>query len=249
MQTPVQVVDGVWWLRGTRGCNVYAVRLADGSVALVDSGAPGSAAVIEQGLRAAGFAPPDVRALLLTHRHWDHAGSAAALRERFELRVIAGAGDVEGGRLRRHARWRGPGSGGPPVVVDAVVPMDGESEPLPGVIAIPASGHTAGSLCYLLPDRELMLIGDVALHSGDRMSRPLPISNHDTVAQERSLRAIAERSPRHGAPGHGDPLTEHFREWMLVLASKPPASGPWMLRVLLNPRLIWRFIRRGAGRT
>lgn len=244
----MQVVDGVWWLRGTRGSNVYAVRLGDRSIALVDSGGAGNALAIEEGLRAAGLDPSAVRALLLTHHHWDHAGSAAALRERFDLRVIAGAGDVEDGRLRQHMRWRGRRRGVAPVVVDAVVPMDGDSEPLPGVIAIPAPGHTAGSLCYLLPDRELMLIGDVALHSGDRMSRPLTISNHDTAAQERSLRAIAERSPRHGAPGHGDPLTEQFREWMLELASKPPASGPWFLRVLLNPRRIWRFMRRGAGR-
>ncbi len=142
----MQVVDGVWWLRGTRGSNVYAVRLADRSVALVDSGGSGNVAAIEEGLRAAGLDPSAVRALLLTHHHGDHAGSAAALRERFDLRVIAGMGDVEGGRLRQHLRWRRRRSGAAPVEVDVVVPMEGESEPLPGVIAIPAPGHTAGSL-------------------------------------------------------------------------------------------------------
>lgn len=233
MPEPFEVVRGVWWLRGTRGGNVYAWRLPDGSAALVDTGSAGNAVAIEHGLRAAGIDAGDVRTLLLTHRHIDHAGSASALRERLGVTVVAGAGDVEGARVR---------DVGTPV--DVALPMERESEPLPGVTAIPAPGHTAGSICYLLPDRDLMFIGDLALHSGDRMSRPLPPSNEDTAAQERSLRAIAARAPAHGAPGHGDPLADRFGEWMRELASKPPAPGPWPLRLLLNPRLIARFVRR-----
>ena len=250
MPAPVEIVEGVWWLRGPRGANVYAIRLENGSAAIVDCGSPGSAEAIEDGLRAAGIAPADAGTLLLTHRHWDHAGSAAALRERLALTVVAGAADVEGGRLRGEsagwlARYRPAAE---PATVDVALPMDAQREPLPGVVAVPSPGHTAGSVCYLLPDRELMFIGDVALHSGDRMSRPLPVFNEDTAAQERSLRAIAAQAPAHGTPGHGDPLTGHFGEWMRALASKPPASGPWFLRVLLNPGQMARFMLRSFRR-
>ena len=250
MPAPVEIVEGVWWLRGLRGANVYAIRLENGSAAIVDCGSPGSAEAIEDGLRAAGIAPADACTLLLTHRHWDHAGSAAALRERLGLTVVAGAADVQDGRLRRESPgWLGrhrPAA--EPATVDVALPMDAQREPLPGVVAVPSPGHTAGSVCYLLPDRELMFIGDVALHSGDRMSRPLPVSNEDTAAQEHSLRAIAAHAPAHGAPGHGDPLSGHFGESMRKLASKPPAPGPWFLRVLLNPRQMARFMIRSLGR-
>lgn len=237
MPEAVPIVEGVWWLRGTRGCNVYACRLSDGGVVLVDSGTSGSAGAVAEGLRSAGIDSGEVRALLLTHGHADHAGGAAELRKVYGLAVVAGAGDVAGDRLS------GPSS----TTIDVVLPVDRESEPFAGVVAVPAPGHTPGSMCYLLPDRDLMFIGDIALHSGDHMSRPIPPSNDDTAAQERSLSAIAARAPAHGAPGHGDPLTDRFGEWMRELASKPPAPGPWFLRLLLNPRLVARFLWRSLG--
>ena len=80
----------------------YALPLAEGGVLLIDAGPdiPGDAAgegaswaeAIEQ-LQAYGFAPSDVRAVLVTHSHLDHAGlayrwSAAGAR------ILAGAADV-----------------------------------------------------------------------------------------------------------------------------------------------------------
>lgn len=246
MLRPQPLVDGVWWLRGTRGCNVYVARLPDGSFALVDSGAPGSAEPIVQALKALGAPPGQVRLLLLTHGHWDHAGGAAALRTRLGLRVAAGAGDLgEGGRLRspRGRRRLLP----TPVQVDLALPMECEGSTAPGVVSIPAPGHTAGSTCYLLPERGLLFLGDVALHSGSRMSRPLSIANEDSAVQERTLQSLAARAPANGAPGHGPPIVGGFDRMLRELAARPPARGPWWLRVLLNWRALAQFVRRGLG--
>ena len=245
MREPVEVVSGVWWLRGLRGCNVYAVRLDGGAVALIDSGALGSAAAAERSLRAAGIHPREVSILLLTHRHWDHAASAATLRTRLRLEVAAGAGDVRDGHLRGELRRRfGRHWPAERVAVDLPLPADRESEPLPGLLAIPAPGHTDGSVCYLLPDRGFMFIGDVALRSRDHMSRPLPLANDDTASQEESLRAIAARAPDHGGAGHGAPLTDHFGQWMRDLAARDPRSGSSLLRALKRPVQMAHFTRR-----
>ncbi len=80
------------------------------------------------------------------------------------------------------------------------------------------------------------------------MSRPIPPSNDDTAAQERSLHALAARVGPNGAPGHGDPVIGGFDDLMRTLAARPPAPGPWWLRILLNPRAVARFARRQAGR-
>ena len=241
------VIDGVWRLRSIAGANCYLVEFDDGSHAVVDAGTPRAGGAIVEALGRLGVRP---EALLLTHRHFDHAGGAAELRERLGVRVVLGAGDVAAGRVRgerRAPRWvqrlrgRGRRLAAP---VDEPIAMDGEVEVRPGVVAIPSPGHTLGSVCYLLPDRELIFAGDLTLNSGDRLSRPLPMSNDDTAMQEASLAAIAARAPRHGAPGHGDPLLDEFGERMRTLAGMPPAPGGSLLRVLRNPVAAFRFARR-----
>jgi glyoxylase-like metal-dependent hydrolase (beta-lactamase superfamily II) len=172
------------------------------------------------------------------------------LRDTLELQVVIGAGDVEHGHVsgdrqppRFVRRMRG-GRVAVPAPVDEALPMHAESEVMPGLVAITSPGHTRGSNCYLLPDRELIFVGDLTLNPGDRLSRPLPISNDDTAMQERSLAAIAARAPAHGAPGYGDPLVDIFGDWIHTLASMPPAPGSSLWRVLRNPRAALRFARR-----
>lgn len=235
-----RVMDGAWWFSGVRGANVYLLRLPSGAHVLVDAGMPGSDGVIVQRLQSLGIT--HVEAILLTHRHIDHAGGAGRLREALGARVVAGAGDVVDGRMRGDRRI--PSASCP---VDLVLPPE-ECEPLPGLLALPAPGHTAGSTVYVAPSLDLWCIGDVALHSGDRMSRPLPLANEDTPAQERSLQALAARCGENGASGHGDPVAGGFGDLVRVLAARPPARGPWWLRVVLNPRAMARFVRRQAGR-
>ncbi|TAJ18009.1 MAG: MBL fold metallo-hydrolase [Dehalococcoidia bacterium] len=232
--------SAAWWLTGVRGANVYLVRLPSGSYVLVDAGLPGSDGAIVERLRALGVT--SVEAILLTHSHPDHAGAAARLREALGARVVLGAGDVRDGRVRGDRRI--PANA---CAVDLALPAE-ECEPLPGVLAIPFPGHTAGSTVYAFPSLDLWCIGDIALHSGDRMSRPIPPSNDDTPAQERALQALAARVGLNGAPGHGDPVIGTFDVLVRALASRPPASGPWWLRILLNPRVVLRFARRQAGR-
>jgi glyoxylase-like metal-dependent hydrolase (beta-lactamase superfamily II) len=64
-----------------------------GASFLVDSGLEKHAGLIEADVRAAGVDPKDLKAIVITHGHADHAGSAALLRTKFGVPVIAGAGD------------------------------------------------------------------------------------------------------------------------------------------------------------
>lgn len=241
------VVDGVWRLQRIPGANCYLVALDDGTHALLDAGTPGAGTAILEALRRLEVTP---QTLLLTHRHWDHAGGATELRDALGLRVVLGAGDVADGRVREDAKpprfvRRMMNRGGAELpLVDETVSMDRDSEVRAGVLAIPTPGHTYGSVCYQLPDRELIFVGDLTLNSGDRLSRPLPMANDDTAMQERSLAAIADRAPVHGAPGHGAPLLDEFGDWLRTLAAMPPASGGSLLRVLRNPVAAFRFARR-----
>jgi glyoxylase-like metal-dependent hydrolase (beta-lactamase superfamily II) len=59
-----------------------AVLAADDGIALVDPGPASCLPALEAGLQALGYGLVDVRALLLTHIHLDHAGAAGTLAAR-----------------------------------------------------------------------------------------------------------------------------------------------------------------------
>ena len=73
---------------GEGDCNVF---LIDGKteLALVDVGIGPNFARVWANVKAAGFDPATVTALLLTHTHWDHAGALPALRRRSRATVFA----------------------------------------------------------------------------------------------------------------------------------------------------------------
>ena len=77
-------------------CHAYLVE-SGGEGVLVDAGIGAAVDDLLQNLEAAGVAPGGVRLLLLTHAHPDHAGAAAALRERLPSVEVAASPEV--------ARW------------------------------------------------------------------------------------------------------------------------------------------------
>lgn len=66
-------------LSGPADCHVYLIRSSEGYV-LIDAGGGGTGERIAANIRQEGIDPSDVRALLLTHSHADHACGAAELR-------------------------------------------------------------------------------------------------------------------------------------------------------------------------
>src|SRR5690349_8998227 len=60
--------------------NTFLVVDADG-LTLIDTGAPGSEGAILGAIAELGKQPSDLRRIVLTHCHPDHAGSAAALQK------------------------------------------------------------------------------------------------------------------------------------------------------------------------
>src|SRR2546427_2894961 len=75
-----KVAEGVYRVPA-RAANTYLVEAPRGLV-LVDSGLPGSENGILKAIAKLGKKPSDLKLVLLTHRHLDHIGSAAALKKR-----------------------------------------------------------------------------------------------------------------------------------------------------------------------
>lgn len=88
-QRPLRLYGNTYYV-GTRGLGALLVTSPEGHV-LVDGGLPDSAPLILDNIRALGFDLADVRLILNSHAHFDHAGGIAALQRATGARVAASA--------------------------------------------------------------------------------------------------------------------------------------------------------------
>ncbi|AKF84752.1 metallo beta-lactamase [Myxococcus fulvus 124B02] len=149
---PLRIADHTWQI-GTEELTALLVETQDG-VVLLDGGMPQMADHLLENLRRRGFKPQDLRLLLSSHAHADHAGPFAALKRRTGARIVASAESsallARGGSDDLHF---GDDFAFPPATVDRVV-MDGEVVSQGGVefTAHFMPGHTPGSIAWTWND-------------------------------------------------------------------------------------------------
>jgi len=149
---PLQIADHTWQI-GTQDLTALLVQTADGA-ALLDGGMPQMAGHLISNMKARGVAPQDLRLILLSHAHADHAGPVAELKRRTGAKVAANAESAvllaRGGSDDLHF---GDGITYPPANADRIV-MDGEVVEVGGIefTAHFMPGHTPGSTAWTWTD-------------------------------------------------------------------------------------------------
>ena len=84
---PVRLFGNVHYV-GTRGLSALLLTSPGGHI-LVDAGLPESAEPILRSVRALGFSPSDIRLIVTSHAHYDHAGGVAAIQRATGATVAA----------------------------------------------------------------------------------------------------------------------------------------------------------------
>lgn len=91
-QAPFKVYGNTWYV-GTQGLGAILI-VTDAGLILIDGALAQSAKLIEANVRAAGFDPLDIKYILNSHAHFDHAGGIAALQRFTGAQVLASAGSL-----------------------------------------------------------------------------------------------------------------------------------------------------------
>jgi glyoxylase-like metal-dependent hydrolase (beta-lactamase superfamily II) len=223
---------------------------------LVDSGLPGlgAAAIARAAAGRYGGRPP--RAIVLTHGHFDHAGSAARLSNlwhvpifahELELPYLTGRSDYPppdptvGGALAMMSRAFPHGS----IDLDGSVrpfDPDGTIPALPGWRVVHTPGHTAGHVSLFRESDRTLLTGDalatmnqeswISTLTLERELRwpPAPLTT-DWSAARRSVEHLAALEPKAIAAGHGLPITGEGAAAALERFAEqfaPPADGRYV---------------------
>jgi glyoxylase-like metal-dependent hydrolase (beta-lactamase superfamily II) len=225
MATPVLLADGVWRLPtfGRNLINSFVFAEPDGSVTLVDAGLKGIAPKrIAAGLAALGMQPSQVRRILLTHAHLDHAGGAARVQR------------LTGGEIATHddeAQWlrRGasPGYNRHTVVgrildlhrprveacaVEHTFADDHLLDVAGGLRVLHTPGHTMGHCAFLHERSGVLITGDALFNFLDRMSWSYSFFCTDFPLSKQTAERLADADYEIAAFTHGPELRRDARE-------------------------------------
>lgn len=231
----VQVTDSVY-LAQTTLVN-WTLVVGDDGVVLIDAGFPGQRAEVLASVRQLGYAAGDISAILLTHAHIDHFGTAIWLAAEHGTPVYCHAEEV-GHAKREHLEQASPVD----ITLHAWQPRwllwsleisrkgafirtgipttraltEEIAAKLPGQpIAIPTPGHTGGHCSYLVDG--VLVSGDALITGHPTSAKRGPqllhrVFNHNQSDCVRSLAALAMLETDVLIPGHGDIWRGPIRE-------------------------------------
>ncbi|MBO0857627.1 MAG: subclass B3 metallo-beta-lactamase [Chloracidobacterium sp.] len=147
---PYRIVGNIWYV-GASGVTSFLITTSKGHI-LLDSGFSETAPMIRRNIDQLGFKLTDVRILINSHAHYDHAGGLAELKELTGAKLMATEADAallaRGGK--GDFQW-GDKYSYKPVKTDRVL-RDGDQVEL-GEVRLTARltpGHTKGSATWTM---------------------------------------------------------------------------------------------------
>ncbi len=225
-----ELADGVFYVEASH--TNFALLVDGDETTIVDSGYPKDRDLVDASLAKIGRSLTDVHAMVLTHGHVDHKGSAERLRRDHQVPVHCHSEEAPIARgeakqqistweLRKAWRpkvfrfaYHAIRSGGlsPEHVTEVTTFTDGDTLDVPGhPVAVHTPGHTQGHASLHLPAQGVLISGDALItvdvwnheNTGPQVIRPE--FNYDHEQAIRSLDRLAGLKADVILPGHGDP--------------------------------------------
>jgi len=153
---PFRVIGNVYYV-GSKDLASYLITTSQGDI-LINSNLTSSVPLIKKNVEALGFHFTDVKILLISHGHWDHAAGSAEIKRLTGAKYMVMDADVpvvESGGKTDFQYGADAGSHFPATKVDRVL-HDGDEVKLGGVVLVAhkTPGHTKGCTTWTMKVRE-----------------------------------------------------------------------------------------------
>ena len=175
--TPFRIVGNVYYV-GSKDLASYLITTPQGHI-LINSNLTTSVPQIQKSVEALGFHFKDVKILLISHGHWDHAAGSAAVVKATGAKYMVMDADVpliESGGKTDFQYGSEAGSQFPPAKVDRVL-HDGDEVRLGGVVLVAhkTPGHTKGCTTWTMTvadggkSYDVVIVGSPKVNTGYRL--------------------------------------------------------------------------------
>lgn len=196
------MIEVVTIIVGIVSTNCYLVYNVDNKEAVIID--PGDKA--EEIIKRVDELNLSVRAILITHGHFDHIGAADALRNNYSVKVYSGEHEKD---VISNIDLNGSKFFKLNYEVEAdILLKDNEELNICGIrfTILYTPGHTKGGICYYIPDEKMLFCGDTLFYESiGRTDRP----TGDKEVLYKSIRNLYNNLPDDIIlyPGHGQKTT------------------------------------------
>jgi glyoxylase-like metal-dependent hydrolase (beta-lactamase superfamily II) len=209
--------------------NPYLLIDPDG-LTLIDAGLPGSHRKILRYLASLGYAPADLKRILITHADFDHVGGLPALKAATGARVFASPVEARAmaeGHASRPVKPRrlitrllfGLMAGvfkPAPVKVNELL-SEGQILPVLGVLrVVETPGHTPGHISLFAPFAGILFCGDSIVSGEAGLRGSSGANNWDQAKSDESVRKQAALGARILCSGHGPVVMDAAGKFPMV---------------------------------
>jgi metallo-beta-lactamase class B len=195
--TPFRAIGNVYYV-GSKDLASYLITTPKGDI-LINSSLESSVPQIRKNVEALGFHFKDVKILLISHAHWDHAAGSALVKKLTGAKYMVMDADVpvvESGGRTDFQYGRSADSHFPPTKVDRVL-HDGDEVRLGGVVLVAhlTPGHTKGCTTWTMKVMDggrtynVVIVGSPNVNSGYKL---VGNTRYPKIAQdyERTFRTL-----------------------------------------------------------
>jgi len=177
---PFRIADNLYFV-GSRGVANFLVTTPAGDI-LINAGLVANVPMTRASVEQLGFKFSDIRIILLSHAHWDHAAGLALAKEMTGAQLMVMDRDVAAVESGGRTDWfygHMPPTWFPPVKVDRVL-HDGDEVRLGGAVLVAhlTPGHTQGCTTWTMRVTDGPKMYDAVIVGSPNVNEGFPLVNN-----------------------------------------------------------------------